>query len=221
MVRDNDLWIHQENAVISADSHDIWRFTPEFLVASKVVPDSWICRHATQSSDVATIQIGPVHWRMTREQLWITEYPNSPLSDVLEDANTPLIPAVASNFLEATPYLPSQMLWLSWQISAVNPDRDRWILENFLSKGWPSEFGTVVLQPQLTASLGDFIIQITVRNSSVRRQDEDPAEATIFDCFAWRGVNQSPGQMVSDLGQRTERLQLAERAIRQLLGNGS
>ena len=221
MVTDNELWIHQESAVISADTHDIWRFTPEFLTASEVVPNSWICSHAAQSSDEATIQIGPVHWRMSREQLWITTYPDSPLSDVIEDDNMPLIPTVASNFLEAAPHLPSQTLWLFWQISAINPDRDQWILENFLSKGWPAGFGTVVLQPQLTVSLGDFAIQITVRNTPVRRQDEDPADATIFNCFAWRRVNQSPIEMVSDLEQTTERLQLTEHAIRQLLGTGS
>ena len=224
MVRDNELWIHQESVIISADSHDIWRFTPEFLTASEVVPDSWKCTHASQSSDGATIQIGPVHWRMSREQLRITGYPDSPLSDVIEDANIPLIPTVASNFLEAVPHLPSQILWLSWQISAVNPDRDRWMLENFLSKGWPAEFDAVVLQPQLTFFLGDVAIQITVRNSSIRRRDkdlEDPVEATIFDCFAWLREEQSPGEMLTDLKERTDRLQMAEHAIRHVLAYGS
>ena len=28
MVSDNELWINQENVVISAESHDVWRFTP-------------------------------------------------------------------------------------------------------------------------------------------------------------------------------------------------
>ena len=221
MVSDNELWMHQESAVISADSHDIWRLTPEFLVTSNVVPDSWVCRHATQSSDAATIQIGPVNWRMTREQLWITEYPDSPFADAIEGDNLPLIPTVASNFLEVASYLPSQTLWLFWQISAINPDRHRWMLENFLAKGWPAGFGTPVPQPLLTVYLEDLIIQITVRNNLVRRRNEDRVEATTFDCFAWRGVNLSPREMVSDLEQRTERLLLVERAIRQLLENGS
>ena len=221
MVTDNELWIHQESAVISANSHDIWRFTPEFLMTSEVVPDSWVCRHATQSPDVAMIQIDRVHWRMTREQLWITEYPNSPLHNVIEEANEPLIPTVASNFLQAVPYLPSQTLWLFWQISATNPDNQQWIVENFLSKGWPAEFGTVSLQPQLTVSLNDLAIQITLRNSGVRRREEYLAEATIFDCYAWITRNQSPSEMTSDLGHRTERLRLAELAITQLLGSRS
>lgn len=218
---DNELWIHQESAVISADTHDIWRFTPEFLLASQVVPDTWTCRQASQSPDVATIQIEDVYWRMTRDSLWITTYPDSPLNDVIDDADDPPVTTIASNFLEAVPYLPSRVLWLSWQISAVNPDSNRWMLENFLSRNWPADLGAVSLQPQLTVHLDDLAIQITVRNDSIQRAGEHQPQSTIFDCFAWRGRIQTPGEMVSDLEQRTERLLLTERTLRHLLANRS
>ena len=219
MVTNNELWIHQESTVISANSHDIWRFTPEFLITSDIVPESWVCAQATQSPDMVMIEIGPVQWRMTREQLWITGYPDCPLSHVIEDTDPLLTSSVASNFLEATPYLPSQILWMFWQISAVIPDRDLWLLENFLSKGWPTAFGSVDLQPQLTVSLDDFAIQITVRNSFVQRRGQPQPLATIFDCYAWRTANQSPREMVSELEQGKGKLRLTELAIRHLSGN--
>ena len=43
MVNENELWIHQESAVISAEFHDVWRFTPEFLLEEEIVSNSWAC----------------------------------------------------------------------------------------------------------------------------------------------------------------------------------
>jgi hypothetical protein len=220
-VSDDELWVHQESAAISADTHDVWRFAPEFLYASQVVPDTWICRQASQSPDESTIQIEDVYWRMTRDRLWITKYPDSPLNNLIDDAEDHLIPAITSSFLEAVPYLPSRVLWMFWQISAVNSDSDRWMLENFLSRDWPAEFGAVSVRPQLTVHLHNIAIQITVRNGSVQRAGGQQLESTIFDCFAWRGGAQSPGEMISELEHRTERLLSTVQVVRHLLANRS
>jgi hypothetical protein len=220
-VNDNELWIHQESAVISAESHDVWRFTPDFLVASEIVPDAWPCRQATQSPDRVTIQFGLTRWVMTPNELWITVYPDRRLKDEGAAADRDLIPTLTSNFLEAMPYLPTRRLWLFWQISAVNPDRDRWMLENFLSKSWPIELGTVALQPQLTVFLDDLAIQVSIRNGTFPRRGEAHEESTAFDCFVSRGLDQTHEEMVLDVNHRTERLLLVERTIQHLLGNGS
>ena len=44
MVSTPDLWVHEERAIISAESHDIWSFTPDFLVSNEIVPVDWVCR---------------------------------------------------------------------------------------------------------------------------------------------------------------------------------
>ncbi len=221
MVSDNELWIHQESVVISAESHDVWRFTPEFLVGSEIVPEEWPCRQATQSPDEVTIQFGPSRWVMTPTTLWITTHPNRSLKDDGSDVEGPIAPILATNFLATVPYLPSRRLWLFWQISAINPDRDRWMLETFLSGGWPSELGTVSLQPRLTVLWDDFTIQVTIRNENPPRLGEPRGESTTFDCYVSRGLDQTPEDMVLDITKKTERLLAVERTIKQLLGNGS
>ena len=217
----SELWIQQESSIISADSHDVWRFTPEFLIASEIVPDTWICRQATQSSDEVAIQIGPSHWRMTPEHLWITEYSDQPLDESAGDTSDHWVSILTSRFLEAVPYVPSRRLWLFWQVSIVKPDRDRWLLETFLNRNWPNELGTVSLQPQLTARLNDLTIQMTIRGGTSHRRGEAYQGSTAFDCYVSRGIDQTPEEMLLDLTHRTERLVLVERSIRQLLGNGS
>ena len=219
MVSDHGLWIHQESAVISAESHDIWRFTPEFLVESEIVPDSWICRTATQSSDEVTILIGPSRWVMTPRNLWITTYPDRSLKDDTGDVEGSHTPSLTRKFLEAVPYLPSRKLWLFWRISAVIPDRDQWMLETFLNKNWPSELGDVVIQPRLTVVVDDLTIRVTIRNEGFRQQEEAHGESTAFDCYVSRGSDQAPREMYFDISQSAERLQMLERIIEELLGS--
>ena len=221
MADDNELWIHQESAVISAESHDIWRFTPDFLVSSEIVPEEWICNRSTQSSEEVTISFGPSHWAMTPNNLWIRTYPNRSLMEHGTDVVGPVVPILANNFLVALPYLPSRRLWLFWQISAVIPDRNQWQLDTFFSKAWPTELGTVAVQPRLTVNLSDLAISVTIRNESLPRPREAQGDSLTFQCYASRPIDQTPDDMVSDLNHRTERLEIVERVIRQLLENGS
>ena len=221
MTSDSELWIHQESAIISADSHDVWRFTPEFLIASEIVSDTWICRKATQLPDEVTIQIGPSHWRMTPEHLWITEYPDQPLDESARDTSDHWVSILTSKFLEAVPYVPSRRLWLFWQVSIVKPDREQWMLETFLNRNWPNELGTVSLQPQLAIRINDLTIQMNIKGGISYRRGEAHQESTVFDCFVSRGLDQTVGEMLQDLPHMAERLFLVERSVRQLLESGS
>ena len=221
MVDVNELWIHQESVVISAESHDIWGFTPDFLVGSEIVPDGWTCTRSTQSSEEVNIHFGPSRWAMTQSTLWIMTEPGHPLKDDGADAEGHVVPILANNFLIALPHLPSRRLWLFWQISAIISNRDQWIRETFLSKSWPSELGTLAIQPRLVVSLGDLSVSVTIRSETLPRPGGVQGESIGFDCFVSRAFDQTPNEMLQDVTHRTERLLLVERIIRQLLEEGS
>lgn len=221
MAEENELWIHQESAVISAESHDIWRFTPDFLVASEIVPGEWICSRSTQSSEEVTIHFGPSLWLMTPGNLWITTHPNRSLQDDGADVGEPLVPILANNFLVSLPNLPSRRLWLFWQISASVPDRNQWKLDTFFARSWPSELGAVELQPRMVVRFEDLLISVTIRDDIPPRPGRDPRESVAFDCYASRGLDLPPDDMISDVTHRTERLLIVERILRQLLEDRS
>ena len=225
MVNENELWIHQESAVISAEFHDVWRFTPELLLEEEIVSSSWVCYRATRSSDQISIQYGPSNWSMTQNELWITEYPDKSLSTNVDttsgddEGGTTNIPVLAHNFLATMPSLPSRRLWFFWRISAINRDRNQWMLENFLNRKWPAEMGTISLQPRLYVYLNDLLLDITIRNETYQRQGESALDSTTFDCFVSRGRNLAVGKMLEETERRTEWLQLLSQAIQHLLGN--
>ena len=230
MVNENELWIHQESAVISAEFHDVWRFTPEFLLQEEIVANSWACHRATRSSDEININYGPSHWSMTQNELWITEYPDKSLPTYVDTTSVDTaseddeedrtnIPILAHNFLVAMPSLPSRKMWFFWRISAINTDRTQWMLENFLNRKWPEEMGTIRLRPRLYVYLNDLLLDITIRNQTYRRGGEDAPDSTTFDCFVSRRRDLVVGDMLEETERRTERLQMLSKAIQQLLGN--
>ena len=116
---------------------------------------------------------------MTQNELWITEYPDKSLPTNVDTASDDgeedwtNISVLAHNFLTTMPALPSRRLWFFWRISAINRDRDQWVLENFLNRKWPAEMGTISLQPRLEISLNDLQIDITIRNETYQRRSEN------------------------------------------------
>ena len=59
MTSTHDLWVHQESAIIGADSHDIWGFTPEFLLSNGIVRDDCLADARIGIKTESTSNTGP------------------------------------------------------------------------------------------------------------------------------------------------------------------
>ena len=214
------LWVHQESAVIFAESHDIWGFTPEFLFSTEVVPDEWICGRATRNQNTVYIQYGPVHWQMTEASLWITCYPDCPWEEELQWEDAPMIPHVASNYLERVPHMPARRLWGFWQVSSVNPNPQQWMVDNFLPDGFHNEFGPTVLSPQLTFFSDGAVVRISIRVDSAARKGETFENSIMFDCYVNPGVDQTAEEMALETAHWAKWRQTVERSVQCLLAGG-
>ena len=211
------LWVHRESAIILAESHDVWSFTPEFLLVNELVPDNWVCRRAVRTQDAVEIEYGPIHWHMTGSNLWISLYSDCSIEDWPSMEDRRLIPAMAESYLERVSYFPFKGLWFYWQISSVNPDRHQWMLDNFLRKEWPKEYPVTRLQPSLTFSSGDVAFQITIRSDQARRRYEVFQDSIIFDCYAYRIGVPTVGDAIQETDHWPERLLTLERALNHLM----
>lgn len=214
------LWIHQESAIISAESHDIWSFTPEFLLSNKIVSEEWDCTRATRDQNTVDIQFGPVNWRMTENNLWITSFPDCPLEEEVEAGLNSLIPVMARSFLVSVPYLPSRRFWYFWQISVVTDSPLQWMLDNFSPQGWPSEFEVAGLGTDLTLFKDDQVIQINIRNQS-RRRNQVSLDSISFDCYASCGSDLIADDMIEEPERRSTWLQTVEQILDFLLKGGN
>ena len=210
----------EERAIISAESHDIWSFTPYFLVSNEIVPTGWACEHVTQNQGTVDIQYGPTNWRMNESYLWITLFPNRPLGEDAQPEGRPAIPILASRFLEAVPLLPSRRFWFSWRVSAVNPNPRQWMSDSFLPSKWPMELEPAI--PRVSFNLGkdDLLLQMNISIEPNQRPNQTTQDLIIFDCHASRGVDQFVDDMVLATDHWTEWLGTVEQVINHLLEGG-
>ena len=216
-----DLWIHEERAIISAESHDIWSFTPDFLVSNEIVQTDWACRRVTQNQGTVDIQYGPTNWRMTESFLWITTYPDCPLAEDPQLESSSIIPVMASRFLEAVPLLPSRRFWFSWQVSAVKPDPRQWMSDNFLPHKWPEGLQPAISRIGFNIIENDILLQMNINIESKQRLNQSIRDLIVFDCHASRGSDQFVNDMVLATDHWKEWLGAVEQVIKHLLEGGN
>ena len=216
-----DLWVHEERAIISAESHDIWSFTPEFLVSNEIVPTDWACRRVTQNQGTVDIQYGPINWRMNESSLWITISPDCPLGEGIQLDGSPIIPVMASKFLEAVPLLPSRRFWFSWQVSAISPNPRLWMSDNFLPSDWPSGLQPAISRIGFNLLEDNFVLQMNINIESRQRANQPVRELIVFDCHATQGLEQYVNDMVLATDHWTEWQGAVEQVINHLLEGGS
>ena len=212
-----DLWVHGESAIISADSHDIWNFTPDFLAGNEIVPIDWPCKLARRNQSSVDIRYDTVNWRMFEGNLWIDSFPDRPFGEHLFLEDEPLIPTMASRFLGTLPHLPVQKLWFFWRVSAVIPEPNQWMLNNFCPRGYPPKFRSAVVEPDLFLTKGDFVVHLKLRSQARYRADEPPLDAIMMECYVSRPPNLTVDEMIADTYRWSECFESLKQAIDFLL----
>ena len=216
------LWVHQESVIIAAESHDIWSFTPEFLMSNGFVPsdNDWACTRATRSADDVTIRYGPVNWWMTESNLWVTSYPDCPIKDDLRFEGDHIVPSLARRYIETVPYLPARRLWHFWRLSVVKPSQDEWMLNTFLHRGLPTEFQYVTLQPTLGFVANGVLFQISIKTEELSRRNDTFEDSTSFECYASSPSGQGVDSIILEADDWLARLDTFKQAINHLLEEG-
>ena len=90
-----------------------------------------------RTPDEAEIDYGPISWRMTEERLWISNNPDTLVSEWLSSPDINLVPNIATRYLERVPYLPFERAWFNWNVSTAKTGRLERMLENLLPSEWP------------------------------------------------------------------------------------
>ena len=216
-----NLWVHEERAIISAESHYVWSFTPEFLVSNEIVPTDWACTRVTQNQGTVDIQYGPTDWRMNESFLWITTSPDCPWREDPQPEDSHIVPVMASKFLEAVPLLPSRRFWFSWQVSAVKSNPRQWMSDNFLPRKWPTGLEPEISRISFNLFEDNLVLQMNISIESKQRLNQPIQDLIIFDCHASRGLDQYVNDMVLATDHWTEWLGAVERVIRHLLEGGN
>ena len=219
------LWVHQASAVIAADSHDIWEFTPEFLMSNGLALPDWECIRATRNPDDVFIQYesnqyGLIHWRIDEHNLWITSRPDYPFDLEVQFNADHIIPVLSRRYLDSVPFLPARQIWFFWDISAIVSDPHSWMRNNFLNHGWTAEFEYASVQPELIFYVDNTQFSIRVRPERSHRQGEPFDRSITFECYATNQDVRRPSELIGECWQWGTRLVVLRRIINHLLLGG-
>ena len=175
-----DLWLHREGAVIGATYHDLPSFTPDALVEKEIVPSSWQCRRFRRTQSQTEIHFDQATWRMRERFLWIDTPQDSPWKP--EPDPNPVIVSLVSQFLNAHPNLASPTLWFDWELSAIIPDPDQWLLDGFLLRNIPSDFQRAMVRPSVVIFKDSCEAEVNVNIGMRKRGEQDAMESVTFSC---------------------------------------
>lgn len=225
-ISEDGLWVHQASAVIAAETHDILELTPEFLMSNGLARSDWECTRAIQNPDdvfidYASNEYGFIHWRMDERNLWITSRPDYPIDVEIRLNADHIIPVLCRRYLDIVPFLPARQLWFFWDITALVPDPQNWMRNNFLNHhGWTVEFEYATVQPRLEFYVGNIQFSVTVRAERSHRRGEPLDNSITFECYATNQAARRPRDMQSECWQWVERLNVFRRIISHMLRGG-
>ena len=189
-------------------------------MSNEIVPDDWQCTRAVRTEDSIDIQFGPIEWRMTDRQLWVSVTPDCPLDNCSEHALGPLFLDQTIEYLKTIPYLPVRRFWLFWKLSVTDPERYKWLANTFLSNEWPVSLGIPIVRPLLISRKDDLVLHMTIRDERTYRGGELNQDSIVFDCYIYRDVGQTPSEIIVETQNWKERFNVVEQAIRHLLEEG-
>ncbi len=220
------LWVHQASAVIAAESHDIWEFTPEFLMSNGLALPDWECVQATRNPDGVVIQYesnqyGLIQWRMDERNLWITSRPDYSIDYEVQFNANHIIPVLSRRYLDSVPFLPTREIWFFWDISAIVADPQSWMHNNFLNHGWTSEFEYASIQPVVSLYVDNIRFNVTVRPELSHRRGAPFDNSITFECYANNQAIRRPSDLMDECRQWGARVSVFRRIINHLLLGGS
>ena len=221
-----DLRILQESVVINANPHALWNFTPEFLFDYEIVLPSWECTNVefNPDGDEVVIEYGPVNWRMTETQLWISNYVDSPAANrYLRPYNDYVVPNTAKRFLEQVPFLPFRNVWFHWRVSALVTDQLVRMLENPLPSKWPNEFEVRSNRTNRTVVFDSegHNFQIMLGRDQVVGDDETLENPITLECYAIPSLEQGRSSAIAEMDSWVFRWHTLRRAVLGFAGGES
>ena len=211
------LWVHTQGVQITAQNHEVWYFTPDFLQESGSMLDGWICTRHTRDGDRVVIESGPVRWTMTETSLWIQNYLEQPWDEeFVEYAKE--IPRLCGAFLRSQPLLAVKRMWFGYVVSAQHPQPAEWIASRFAPVSTSPLLPHITSEPRITLADDTSQITLNIRESRQHRGGERPVSTVLFDSRAQETRELSVEEMIESNGRWSHWSALTAHAINLAIG---
>lgn len=212
------LQVRRESAVVLGNDLDFDRFTPDQLVSYHVVPEDWDCWRFERFSDATRIQYEGLNFRMTEGQLWISDWPDFSLAELLKRGENSAVWRAAEAYIRNARYAPISGFWAHWTFAIdLGPPGFQWLVENF-TPDWPSnEKRFSEVQTAFTCEQGGNRIRLEIRNE---RQQETPRRdwpIVELNCYVYPPSFMGRSTAIVECARWSDRLVLLDEVITGIL----
>ena len=161
--------LHSVSVVVTAEYHNPSILNPDFLVSRGIAPKDWNVAETLTTPPVSVVKYtNGIAWTVDQSRLTVTESCGPAFREHYESH------ALVTSYLERLPHVPYRGLGLNCQVSILQDDPQRWLIERFAAdwlRGDPQVRG---MRPAFTLNAEDAVCNITFAEAA---PDDSPCVA--------------------------------------------
>ena len=161
--------LHNVSVVVTAEFHNPSILNPDFLVSRGIVPADWSVGETLTTPPVSVVKYtNGIAWTVDQSRLAVTENCGPAFRDRYESH------ALVAAYLRRLPHVPYRGLGLNCQVSVLQDDPRRWLVERFAAEWLRDDPQVRGLRPALALDAEDAECNITFTDAT---RDESPCVA--------------------------------------------
>ena len=161
--------LHTVSVVVTAEFHNPSILNPDFLVSRGIVPEGWTVAETLTTPPVSVVKYtNGIAWTVDQSRLTVTENCGPAFRDHYESHGLVIA------YLEKLPHVPYRGLGLNCQVSTLQPDPLRWLVERFAVNWLRDDPQVHGMRPAFALNAGDAVCNIAFEEAT---RDDGPCVA--------------------------------------------
>ena len=163
------LRLHNVAVVVTAEYHNPSILNPDFLVSRRIVPADWSVAETLTTPPMSVVKYtNGIAWTVDQSRLIVTEDCGPAFRDQYESH------ALVTTYLERLPHVPYRELGLNCQVSTLQDDPQRWLIERFAVDWLRDDPQVRGMRPAFALNAEDAVCNITFAKAT---RDDSPCVA--------------------------------------------
>ncbi len=208
MMDERSVRPHTVSVVVTAEFHNPSILNPDFLASRGISPKNWTVTETVTTPPVAVVKYDSgVEWTVDQSRLTIMETCGPAFADHYS------IHDLATAYLDKLPHVPYRSLGLNCQMSMLEANPQRWLVERFAVDWLRNDPQLRGLRPAFALDAGDAVCNISLAEST-----RDGAPCVAAECNLHHQGPLNVDGLKSAIARWAERRQLIVSTLHRLYG---
>ena len=209
MAEESSVRLHNVSVVVTAEYHNPSILNPDFLVSSGIVPEDWTVAETLTTPSVSVVKYtNGIAWTVDQSRLTVTEDCGPAFRDQYKSHS------LVTAYLKRLPHVSYRGLGLNCQVSTLQRDPKRWLVERFAVDWLRDDPQVRGMRPAFALNAGDAECNITLAEDT---RDDSPC--VVAECNLHHPGPLDVGGLRAAIARWAERQQFIVSTLGRLLEN--